>query len=266
MYNILMTFINYLCLNAPNALYGIYMEPNSSLIEHLNTIDTSSLVDRAEKEIINLFVNQGLKVGDALPKEIELAETLGVSRTVVREAMLRLRMVGLIESKKHRGAVLTSPDLIKPLRKSLFPTIMENKTLQDLFEMRMVLEVGMADILFEHIQEKDIEELEAIVAKEPIQADNTIFDIETEIAFHGKLYEITGNTILKDFQNMLLPVFQYVHSSGLLTSPSPSKSFISHRGLVDILKVGNAEVFRNAMRKHLDNHYQRLFLYKKSVR
>jgi len=69
------------------------MEPNSSFIEHLNTIDTSSLVDRAEKEIINLFVNQGLKVGDALPKEIELAETLGVSRTVVREAMLRLRMV-----------------------------------------------------------------------------------------------------------------------------------------------------------------------------
>ncbi len=97
MYNILITFINYLCLNAPNARYVIYMEPNSSLIEHLNTIDTSSLVDRAEKEIINLFVNQGLKVGDALPKEIELAETLGVSRTVVREAMLRLRMVGLIE-------------------------------------------------------------------------------------------------------------------------------------------------------------------------
>jgi len=242
------------------------METTSSLIDHLKNIDTSSLVDRAEKEIINLFVSQGLKAGDALPKEVELAETLGVSRTVVREAMLRLRMVGLIESKKHRGAVLTSPDLLKPMRKSLYPTIMENKTLQDLFEMRMVIEVGMADILFEHIQEKDIEELENIVAKEPLNSDNTIFDIETEIAFHGKLYEITGNTILKEFQNMLLPIFQYVHSSGLLSNPTSAKSFISHRGLVDILKVGNAEVFRNAMRMHLDSHYHRLFLYKKSVK
>lgn len=117
----------------------------------------------------------------------------------------------------------------------------------------------MADILFERITEKDIEDLEAIVAKEPLYSDNNIFDIETEVAFHGKLYEITGNTILRDFQHMLLPVFQYVHSSGLLTNPVSSKSFISHRGLVDILKVGNAEVFRNAMRKHLDNHYKRLF-------
>ncbi len=226
-------------------------------------LDTSSLVDRAEKEIVNLIVNQGLKIGEALPKEIELADTLGVSRTVVREAMLRLRMIGLVESKKHRGAVLTSPDLIKPLQKSLYPTIMENKTLKDLFEMRMVLEVGMADILFEHIQKKDIDELESIVAKEPIEADNTIFDIDTEIAFHGKLYEITSNTILKDFQNILLPVFQYVHSSGLLTNSILSKSFISHRGLVDILKVGNPEVFRNGMRMHLDNHYQRLFMQNK---
>ncbi len=224
---------------------------------------TPEYADRAEKEIVNLVVNQGLKIGHALPKEIELAEMLGVSRTVVREAMLRLRMVGLVESKKHRGPILTSPDFLKPIRKSLYPNIMQTKTLQDLFEMRMALEVGMADILFENIQEKDIQELEMIVSKEPIHADNTIFNIETEVAFHGKLYEITRNTILKDFQDMLLPIFHYVHNSGLLTTYIESKSFISHRGLVDVLKVGNPEVFRNAMRMHLDNHYQRLFLHTK---
>ncbi|UZJ63793.1 hypothetical protein OKW96_15365 [Sphingobacterium sp. KU25419] len=51
------------------------MSTNSTLINFVNTIDTSSLVDKVEKEIINLFISQGLKIGDALPKELELAET-----------------------------------------------------------------------------------------------------------------------------------------------------------------------------------------------
>lgn len=235
------------------------MSSKSTIVEQFGTLDTSSLVDRVEMKIIDLFINKGLKVGDALPKEVELAEILGVSRTVIREAMLRLRMVGLIDSKKHRGAVLTNPDLLSPLKKSLHPSILAEKTLRDLFEMRLMLEVGMADLLFERITDADLEELDKIVANEPMHPDATLFNIIDEIAFHGKLYEISGNQMLKDFQHMLFPVFQYVHTSGLLTKASQSKTFISHRGLVDILKVGNPEVFRNAMRKHLDNHFARLF-------
>ena len=48
---------------------------------------------------------------------MDLASTLGVSRTVIREALLRLRMIGLVESKKKRGAVLTNPDLMAILEK-----------------------------------------------------------------------------------------------------------------------------------------------------
>ncbi len=235
------------------------MDTKQSIIDQLGTIDTSSLVDKVEMKLIDLFINKGFKVGDALPKEIELSETLGVSRTVVREAMLRLRMVGLVESKKHRGAILTNPDLLSPLKKSLHPSILAEKTLQDIFEMRLVLEVGMADLLFDKITDQDIEDLEKIVANEPANPDATLFNIEDEVLFHGKLYEISNNQMLKDFQHMLLPVFQYVHTSGMLSKPSQSKTFISHRGLVDILKVGNPEIFRNAMRKHLDNHFVRLF-------
>ncbi len=230
----------------------------SSIIEKLGTVDTSTLVDKVEMKLVDLFINQGFKVGDALPKEVQLAEILGVSRTVIREAMLRLRMVGLVDSKKHRGAVLTNPDLLSPLKKSLHPNILAEKTLRDIFEMRLVLEIGMADLLFARITESDIEELEQIVAAEPMYPDVAIFNIEDEIAFHGKLYEISGNQTLKDFQHMLLPVFQYVHTSGMIDEPVQSKSFISHRGLVDILKVGTPEVFRNAMRKHLDNHFCRI--------
>jgi len=70
-----------------------------NLIESLRNVDTSSLVDRVEKNLIELFIEKGFKVGDTIPTELELKEAMGVSRTVIREALLRLRMIGLIDSK-----------------------------------------------------------------------------------------------------------------------------------------------------------------------
>ncbi|MDQ3845465.1 MAG: FCD domain-containing protein, partial [Bacteroidota bacterium] len=200
-----------------------------------------------------------LKVGDSIPKETELAEALGVSRTVIREALLRLRMMGLIESKKKKGAVITSPDLFGIMGRSMNPHILDQETLKEMFELRLVLEIGMADFIFQRIKKEDIEELKAIVSQEPPATEHHLFNIEHEVAFHGKLYEITGNETLKKFQRMLLPVFAYVHNSGLLKKPASIKKFVSHKGLVDIIENGSPELFRNAMRNHLENHFARLF-------
>jgi GntR family transcriptional regulator, transcriptional repressor for pyruvate dehydrogenase complex len=225
----------------------------------LNSIDTSSLVDKVEANLVELLQDRKLKTGDSIPKEIELAETLGVSRTVIREALSRLRMMGLIESKKKKGSVITSPDLFGIMSKSMNPHILDQDTLKEIFEIRLVLEIGMADFLFQRLTKKDIDELKEIVSKEPMVTDQHLFNIEHEVAFHGKLYQITGNETLKKFQTMLLPVFDYVHHSGLLKKQPLLKKFVSHKGLVDILENGSPELFRNAMRNHLSNHFERLF-------
>ena len=222
-------------------------------------VDTSSLVDKVEANLVELLQDRKLKVGDAIPKEIELAGILGVSRTVIREALSRLRMMGLIETKKKKGAVITSPDLFGILGKSMNPHILSQETLKEIFEIRLVLEIGMSDLLFQRITKKDIEELKAIVSNEPPITQNYLFNIGHEIAFHGKLYEITGNETMKKFQKLLLPVFDYVHNSGLLKKQPLLKTFLSHKGLVDILETGTPEAFRNGMRDHLENHFIRLF-------
>ncbi|TXJ23553.1 MAG: FadR family transcriptional regulator [Chitinophagaceae bacterium] len=227
--------------------------------ETLNAIDNSSLVDKVETSLVGLLQQQKLKVGDSIPKETDLAETLGVSRTVIREALMRLRMMGLIESKKKKGAVITSPDLFGIMSKSLNPHILDQDTLMQMFELRLVLEIGMADLLFHRITKEDIEELKIIVSNEPPATQYHLFNIEHEIAFHGKLYEITGNDAMKKFQKMLLPVFDYVHQSGLLKKQPMLKMFVSHRELVSILENGTPEEFRNGMRNHLENHFKRLF-------
>ncbi|MFY7840980.1 MAG: FadR/GntR family transcriptional regulator [Lacibacter sp.] len=226
---------------------------------HLKTIETSSLVDKVEANLVELLQQQKLKVGDSIPKEIELAEALGVSRTVIREALLRLRLMGLIESKKKKGAVITSPDLFGNLGKSMNPHILSPETLKEVFEIRLVLEIGMADFLFHRVTKEDIKELKQIVANEPPAAQDHLFNVQHEIAFHGKLYEITGNETMKKFQRMLLPVFDYVHNSGLLKKQPALKTFVSHKELVEILEKGTPEQFRNGMRNHLENHFSRIF-------
>ncbi len=225
----------------------------------IKSIDTASLVDKVEESLVELLRQQKLKVGDTIPKEIDLANALGVSRTVVREALMRLRMMGLIESRKKKGAVITSPDLFGIMGKSLNPHVLDEGTLREMFEIRLVLEIGMADFLFQRITPEDLKELRKIVEQEPNATEDRIFNVDHEIAFHGKLYEITGNETLKKFQKLLLPIFDYVHHSGLLKKTNSHRKFVSHKGLVDILENGSPELFRNAMRNHLENHFSRLF-------
>lgn len=234
-------------------------QSNSNLITGIDNVDNSSLAEKVEVILVKYFLDNKLKPGDAIPKEIDLAASIGVSRTVIREALTRLRMTGLIESKKKRGSVLANPDLLSLLQKTIYPDMMNAETLRDMFEMRLVMEIGMADLIFQRITKKDIDDLMDIVKVEPPKTDKYLFDIEQEIEFHGKLYDIAGNETLKRFQQMLLPVFKYVHESGILAKKVKGKRHVSHKGIVEVIKTGTPEELRNAMRSHFENHFQRLF-------
>lgn len=211
------------------------------------------MADVIELRIREYLKKKSFKPGDALPREIELAEALGVSRNVVREALSRLRMLGMIETKRRRGMILANPDILGTLERVMDPLIMDEDTLQEIFELRLVLEMGLADILYIRKTEKDIGELEKIVENEVASTDHT-FRIKNEIAFHGKLYEITGNKTLKRFQSLLMPVFAYLMS----TKTNHKSGSVSHKDLVAILKNGTKLDFREGMYEHMLPHFERL--------
>ncbi|MES2416664.1 MAG: GntR family transcriptional regulator [Bacteroidota bacterium] len=224
----------------------------NDLKKDLAPITSNTMADIVEVRIREYLKRMSLKPGDSLPKETDLAEALGVSRNVVREALSRLRMLGMVETRKRKGMVLASPDILQAFERVLDPLIIDDATLKDIFELRLVLEMGLADLLYARKTDKDIEELEAIANSE-IDKDK-FFLIKNEIAFHGKLYEMTGNTTLRRFQIMLMPVFAYV--TALVDKPKSGK--IDHRGLVDILKNGTKENFKKGMYEHLRPHFDHL--------
>ena len=225
-------------------------------------LENLSLVDKVELRLIDFFKENNLVPGDAIPKEMEFAQSLGVSRTVVREALMRLRTLGLVESKKHRGMILTQPDVIDNFERVLDPTLLGNETLKNLFELRLILEMGMADILFARKTQKDMDELEEIVEhEEATEVDTTRFSLETEIAFHGKLYDMTNNITHQRFHVLLFPVFQFVidqQTKDKVNYKYSEGKFVTHRNIFDNIKVGTPETFRVAMRKHLEPHFDKV--------
>lgn len=139
------------------------------------------MAEVVEVKLREYFKVKQFKPGDSLPTEMEIADALGVSRNVVREALSRFKMLGMIETKKKKGMFMSNPDVLGALERVLDPLIIDTTTLQDIFELRLVLEMGMADLLFLRKNDADIKILEAIAASER-NADKD-FIIKNEINF-----------------------------------------------------------------------------------
>lgn len=223
----------------------------NKLAEFIEPITTKTMAEVAEVRLREYFRKKSFKPGDALPTELELAQALGVSRNVVREALSRFRMLGIVETKKKRGMVMSNPDILGAFEKVLDPMIIDAETLQNIFELRLVLEMGLADLLYIRKTDKEIDELEQIAKAEETDKN---FRVQNEIAFHGKLYEMTKNDTLKRFQTMLLPVFAYV----ITLEEKPIRGKVSHKDLVKILRKGTKEDFKKGMLAHLQPHFDRL--------
>ena len=220
----------------------------------LQPLGSISMTDRVENILRKYFEDNAFQPGDALPGEVEIAEKLEVSRNVVREALSRLRMLGIVESRTRRGMIMAKPDVLGGFERVLNPHILGEKTLKDIFEMRLILEMGMAEFLMTRKTKTGVLELEKIVQEQKSIVTPTK---EEEIRFHTKLYEMTGNDTFKRFQKMLFPVFDYVfteYKNGK-TIPKPP-NHIHHDGLVKALKEGTANDFRNAMEIHLGPYFK----------
>lgn len=220
-------------------------------------INKSTLVDDVENHLINYLVENGFKPGDPMPKEIELAESLGVSRSVIREALSRLRMLGILKSYKRRGLEVATPDILIGLDRVIIPQILDQKTMQDLFELRLILEMGLSEVLFLRKTEKDIAELRQILKREKGSKTRAI-TINSEVKFHGKLYEIAGNTTLRRMQSILWPVFDYLEKLEMKKGEKPHLSEVSHQKLVDIIEKGTPLEYQEAIKMHLKVHLDRI--------
>jgi DNA-binding FadR family transcriptional regulator len=221
----------------------------------LTPVVNASMTDQVEEKLRQYFALQGFKPGDALPKEMELAEALQVSRNVVREALSRLRMLGMVETRKRRGMILAEPDVLSGLERLLDPNLLGKEVLKQLFEFRLVLEIGISDLLFLRRNEEDLTQLRIIVEREK-NAQNDRQRVELDVLFHSTLYRISGNETLRRFQKMLIPLFNYIVEIETGPDGKTAVGSVSHSELIRVLEKGTPAEFQEAMKKHLEPHFK----------
>lgn len=223
----------------------------------LPRIENLSQVDRIEISLQEYLRNENFLPGDPLPTETELANAMGVSRTAIREAVSRFKILGIIESRKNRGMVITRPDILNNMQRVLNSRLLDGETMNEIFEMRLVLEMGICELLFLRKTEESVAKLEDIVEREERTTAKSE-KLKSDVEFHSMLYEISGNNTIQRFQRMLLPIFDYVDNSLHVPRQTENENFVSHRVLLNTLKNGTAEEFRNKMRAHLMSYFEKI--------
>lgn len=216
---------------------------------------STTLVDWVEWRIIQEIRENQLESGAEMLNEKELAEKYDVGRNVVREALSRLRSLGIIESRKKRGIVISQPNVMFSFKKVVNPFVLSRDTILDLLGMRVSLEIGCARMIIYNITDADIAELKEIVARENT-IDSMKVDIEIERAFHSRLYTISGNKVMLDFLNTLLPVFKYVNENfedfDQFNRQRRGKGrFVRHKDFIPYLESRDVEGYQKAMEDHL---------------
>ena len=202
-------------------------------------INQTTLIDQVEDSLLTYFKKNDLRRGDSIPNENNLAAELGVARSVVREALSRLKMMGLIHARPRKGMVLTE------------------ETILDLLDFRIALEIGISSDIFRKITPKDIEELSEIV-KMGIVFENNEYALISESAFHTKLYKITGNKIISEFQEIIHPILVYVkekfkdYLKPINIEMSKSGKIATHADLLDFIKKGDEKGYRDAIERHFE--------------
>lgn len=198
-----------------------------------------------------IFENQ-LQPGDSLPPEGQLAEQLQVGRSSVREAVKALELAGIVESRRGSGLFVGSFSL-DPLLDSLpYNLVSDLHQLNEILDIRRVLEMGMIKDAIEKQTEDQIGKLENNVEKMKSLADeNKKFPAEDR-KFHQILFENLHNkTLLK-----LLDVFWLTFNrySKYVDRESVSAQILYERHLAILNAVKNKDV--ESAQTALSNHYQ----------
>jgi GntR family transcriptional regulator, transcriptional repressor for pyruvate dehydrogenase complex len=190
-------------------------------------------------------------VGDRLPPERVLVEQLGVSRTVVREALNLLETRGLIRVEHGRGAIV-SADSVDALHNDLgFLLRMQPSALWELMEMRKALEVEVAGLAAERATPEDTTIMRAVLdrLRENINAPEGYVDADVE--FHDLLLRSARNRVLL---MMMEPIVDLLLASRRMTGSKEAnakRALRAHEAILKKVKAKDVEGARREMRKHM---------------
>jgi DNA-binding FadR family transcriptional regulator len=220
------------------------------MVKPLEAIARPKLVHESAQEAIREYVlHNNLGAGDPLPGEMELARQLGISRNSVREAIRALESIGVLEVRRGRG-VFVREFSFEPLLEGLaYGLLVQLREVEELLDIRCVLETGMVDRAIATLDEHALAELRATVDQMgSLAAQGKPFE-DDDRRFHTLIFSgIESRTFLR-----LLDVFWMAYrnaSRQVGVDPDPRRTWRDHVAILEALEVGDGEGARKALEAH----------------
>lgn len=228
--------------------------------------DKTSLASSIARRLEQLILDGTLKPGKKIPSERQLSERLGVSRSILREALKELRGRGLIDTRHGQGTVVTGlvPDVASshPL---LYLFRDHPRTLYDLLEVRELLEGQAAYMAATRGSEEDFHRItHAFNAINHNDADSCQAQEAAQLdhAFHQSIYEASHNPVLvHTLQNLMQLMLKTVLASvNHLYHHALYKEQIDkhHKQIYNAVLGRKPEAARKAATAHIKNIRERL--------
>jgi GntR family transcriptional regulator, transcriptional repressor for pyruvate dehydrogenase complex len=223
---------------------------------------TAAVAERLAGEIASGRLVQGAR----LPTEQAMIAALGVSRTVVREAVAALRAEGLIVTRQGSGAFVASDVRRRPFR--IDPDGLQSiADVVNLLELRLAVEVETAGLAAERASPKGLRSIARAIGAIDRAIEQGKAAVDEDFAFHHAIAEATGNAQFTRFLEYLGRFI--IPRQSIRVEPSRSvnsRAYLEavqreHRAIYVALCEGDARAARRAMRDHLLNgrkRYQRL--------
>jgi GntR family transcriptional repressor for pyruvate dehydrogenase complex len=213
----------------------------------------SQVVERFERAILE----GEFAPGDQIPSEREISAQMGVSRSVVREALGRLASLGLVRSVHGSGTIVEAPSARQVVVGYQRLLARPDFRLPDLAAVRLPLETTIATLAAAKRTEEHLARLEQAQAVLARPRRSLEAHVRADMEFHAALADATGNPL---FQVVLAPIQELLIESRRRTLGRYG-SEIAHRHHAKILaavRAGDPDGAARAMREHLEANFQHL--------
>ncbi|HEY3469412.1 MAG TPA: FadR/GntR family transcriptional regulator [Amycolatopsis sp.] len=199
--------------------------------------------------------------GGRAPSELEISQEFGVSRVVARETLKILASLDIVDVAQGRRVVVRPRaewDYLSPLLIEWLPAETVDELLQELHQMRALLEPELAAMAAASITDETLERLkDEIDRMAALEADPDAY-LEVDHEFHMEICRAADNRIL---DRIMYSARWLGTASRRLTNEAPAglrRATAQHTEIYEALVARDPEGARAAMRKHLSNNYSTL--------
>jgi GntR family transcriptional repressor for pyruvate dehydrogenase complex len=218
----------------------------------LRPVDRSreTVAGEIARKLLGYLLSGTVKPGERIPSERQLAETLGVGRSIVREALKSLTVLGLIDVRQGDGTYLkrTDSDLLPQAIE--WGLLLGAKRITDLVEARHYIEVLTASLAAQRRDAAALVELRRCVAIMEQTTDPNEF-VQADLAFHYGVAAAAGNQSLLQIMRSIRSLLQVWISRVMVAADSSRPTWEEHAAILDAIERQDPNAASEAMETHM---------------